>query len=466
MSEINNHLSRRDFFRVVGLALASIAAGRSAPSIQKKFNPKTGNVGDSAGRSPHPWWVRTVDKPTAEIDWEHLKRFDARNAVIGQGFIKYVGQNEVARLRGVAAENEIMRLLKGTPGYTIKDQALKAAQRFALTGHRSFLGPQVTKTPEERGVEKWVGTPEDAARILRIAMRHFGAATIGFLELDKRTRELIYSHDPDGKQIDFDDVDLAYETEEKRVIPNNAKWIIVYTVQMSTETIKRAPTITASQNTTLAYGRGLEIQNKTQEFLRGLGYQCLGEATLNGLGPSVGFAVLAGLGELSRTNRLITPEFGPMVRVFKMITDLPLATDKPIDAGIMEFCKQCKKCAEACPAGALSLEDEPTWEVRGGWNNPGHKAYFEDSVKCYTYWQEVAGSNCGVCFSVCPFSKKNKAWLHSWVKASIALSPILNGFFRSMDDAFSYGAQKDPETWWHLNLPEFGINTEQTIQQD
>ncbi|MEK7808449.1 MAG: reductive dehalogenase, partial [Chloroflexota bacterium] len=82
------------------------------------------------------------------------------------------------------------------------------------------------------------------------------------------------------------------------------------------------------------------------------------------------------------------------------------------------------------------------------------------------YWREKAGTNCGICFAVCPFSKKDKAWIHSVTKATIATAPALNGFIRSMDDAFSYGAQKDLEGWWSLDLPEYGIDTERTTRGD
>jgi ferredoxin len=129
----------------------------------------------------------------------------------------------------------------------------------------------------------------------------------------------------------------------------------------------------------------------------------------------------------------------------------------------MEFCKRCKKCAEACPSEALSFDDEPTWEVKGGWNNPGHKAFFDDAVKCMTYWREGAGTNCGICFAVCPFSKKDKAWIHDWVKAGAAKAPFLDGFFRSMDDAFGYGTQPSAEEWWDLDLPEYGIDSNQPV---
>ena len=273
----------------------------------------------------------------------------------------------------------MQRMLDNVDGYTLKDQALASAH---VGVGRSYLGPQKAETPEERGVPKWEGSPEEAAKIIRAAMRHFGAATVGFIELDDNTRKLIYGVDPDGKDLIFTDDPIATEEEEARYIPNSCKYVIVYTVQMSTETMRRCPTPLASQTTTLAYRRGETIQASTQEFLRGLGYQCLGESSTNALGIAPALGVMAGLGELSRLNRLITPEFGPMVRVFKLLTDLPVAVDKPIDAGIMEFCKRCKKCAEACPSESLSFLDEPTWETQGGWNNPGHKAYFENAVSC------------------------------------------------------------------------------------
>jgi reductive dehalogenase len=263
----------------------------------------------------------------------------------------------------------------------------------------------------------------------------------------------------------FTDDPIASETDDARYIPYAAKYMIVYTVQMSQETLRRAPLPIGAQTTSLAYKRSEDIQAALQEFLRGLGYQCLGESSTNALSIAPAFGVFAGLGEMSRINRLITPEYGPMVRVFTALTDLPVATDKPIDAGIMQFCASCKKCAEACPSESLSFDDEPTWEVRGGWNNPGHKAYFEDSVTCRTYWREEAGTNCGICFAVCPFAKKDKAWIHGLVKATVSTAPVMDSFLRSMDDAFGYGTQATGESWWHLDLPEFGIDTSQSVTE-
>lgn len=458
-------LNRRDFLKIAGLgAGATAVAAATKPAEAAGSSYRAGSFSDPAGRPKRPWWVKTVDEPTTEIDWARMERYNERTGTVrGPGFASYVGEERADELSQISDEMELQRILDNVPGYTLKDHALSSAHRVRVG--RSFLGPQNAPTPEERGVPKWTGTPEEAARMVRAAMRHIGAATVGFIELDENTRKLIYSVDPDGKELIFTEEKEAYETEDARYIPYDAKYVIVFTVQMSEETLKRAPTELASQTTSLSYLRGEQIQASTQEFFRGLGYQCLGESSTNALGIAPAFGVMAGLGEMSRLNRLVTPEFGPMVRVFKMLTDLPVATDKPIDAGIMEFCKRCKKCAEACAPGALSFEDEPTWEVQGPWNNPGHKAYFEDSIKCRTWQRTDAGTNCGICFAVCPFAKKDRAWVHEWVKAGASVAPPLDSFFRSMDDAFGYGVQKDNEDWWSLDLPEMGIDTTAPVME-
>jgi epoxyqueuosine reductase len=451
-------LSRRDFLRMAGLGTGAMLVSTAAKAAVPEQT--MGEFSDAAGRIRRPWWVKTVDQPTIEVDWQKMQRYNERTGTVrGPGMAGYVGEDEVDRLSAAASKNELQRMLDNVDGYTLKDQALSSAH---VGVGRSYLGPQKAETPEERGMPKWTGTPEEAAKILRAALRHFGAATVGFIELDDNTRKLIYGVDPDGKELVFTDDEIASEDDNTRFIPNQCKYVISYTVQMSQETMRRCPTVTGSQTTSLAYRRGEVIQASLQEFLRGLGYQCLGESSTNALGIAPAFAVMAGLGELSRLNRLVTPEYGPMVRVFKALTDLPVAVDKPINAGIMEFCKRCKKCAEACPSGSLSFEDEPTWEVRGGWNNPGHKAFFEDSVSCMQYWREQAGTNCGICFSVCPFSKKDRAWVHAWVKAGSSTAPALDSFFRSMDDAFGYGTKASSEEWWSLDLPEYGIDTMQS----
>ena len=96
----------------------------------------------------------------------------------------------------------------------------------------------------------------------------------------------------------------------------------------------------------------------------------------------------------------------------------------------------------------------------GEWNNPGHEAWFEDAVKCLSYWRE-ASTGCSICLAVCPYAKKDKTVAHAMVKAAGAKIPSLGGLFTTMDEAFGYGLRNDAETWWELDLPEYGIDTTQ-----
>ena len=190
---------------------------------------------------------------------------------------------------------------------------------------RSYLGPQKTPRPEDQGLDRWEGTPEENAALIKVAMQQMGAAPVGIVRLDENTRKLIYSVDQDGKRIIFDDVEQGYEDEDNAsspIEPNGYR----LRGQMSDIALRRAPTKIAQITTEETYQRGLMIQNNAQEFLRALGYQGLGEATLT-VGHRPRFRCL------SRTWRVISadprdhPEFGPMVRIFKLVTDLPLAPD-------------------------------------------------------------------------------------------------------------------------------------------
>lgn len=459
-------ITRRQFLRELGLAGAGVALTPMAAAALSadSMNDEADDI-SPAKAAPRPSWVKLSAKPTIDIDWTAMQRFDERNTCRG-GLVNYVGKDTLDAWTKMQTENLAQWLKQGKPGYTLRDVALQAASG-AGSGAQSFLGPEKITSPQDRGVPAWTGSPKDANAMVTAALRHLGAATVGVVALEPATTEkLIYGFDPDGKELVFADVDQPAEDDKRRVIPRKARWVIVWTVQMSEETLKRAPTPLAQQTTTLAYTRNRNIQLRLQTFLRSLGYMALGEASTNALGISPALGVMAGLGELSRLNRLITPEYGPMVRVFKLITDLPLAPTSPINAGIMRFCQECKKCAESCPSQALSMRTEPTWDVAGPWNNPGHKAFFEDSTKCRETWFR-AGTNCGRCFAVCPYASSSRALVHRFAFSVESSTARFNSSFRKMHDLVFGKAQanldpvKDPELWWSLDLPEYGIDTMQ-----
>jgi epoxyqueuosine reductase len=62
-------------------------------------------------------------------------------------------------------------------------------------------------------------------------------------------------------------------------------------------------------------------------------------------------AAAAGLGVLGNNNLVVTPEFGPRVRLGAVVTAAELAPDHPSSE---DFCKNCHACISACPVDALS----------------------------------------------------------------------------------------------------------------
>lgn len=64
-------------------------------------------------------------------------------------------------------------------------------------------------------------------------------------------------------------------------------------------------------------------------------------------------AVEAGLGTRGLNDLLITPQFGPRVRLFGLLTDALLESTPKAEK---EYCTKCGACVDACPAGAILIE--------------------------------------------------------------------------------------------------------------
>ena len=92
---------------------------------------------------------------------------------------------------------------------------------------------------------------------------------------------------------------------------------------------------------------------------------------------------LAGLGTIGKHSLLITPEYGPRVRLACLLTEAPLeGTSRKSE----NHCIHCDACIRACPANALNQprRDEP---------------YSMNRFACHAYRQ--MGIACSLCMKIC-----------------------------------------------------------------
>ena len=123
-------------------------------------------IGSPLADWKRPWWVRWVDKPTVEIDWDMMERFDGRN-IQQVSWAKYVGGDKAKRLNKLREKRTKEWILKSKPGYTLRDRALDIAGSQSGSVSTSFLGfwkesiekkdpfRQTIFSPQELGVPGW-----------------------------------------------------------------------------------------------------------------------------------------------------------------------------------------------------------------------------------------------------------------------------------------------------------------------
>ena len=290
----------------------------------------------------------------------------------------------------------------------------------------------------------------DITKMVKKASKLFGASLVGVTDVDERWFYAKYfDYATKGErngQIEFtDDVEPDYKEDGTLAIPRSMNKVIVMAFEMDYDGIMTSPLGPAGAAVGDAYSRMAFTAASVAEFIRGLGYKAL--PCGNNTGLSVPMAIDAGLGEVGRNGILLTPKYGPRVRLAKVVTDMPLETDSPISFGVTKFCEVCAKCADECPSGSISHE-ERTREPRSISNNPGTLKWPIDATGCLNYWHSQGYMDCSACIRSCPFNKP-EGWLHDATRILIgAQSGVLDKLLENLDNASGFGAQADPIEFW------------------
>ena len=95
-------------------------------------------------------------------------------------------------------------------------------------------------------------------------------------------------------------------------------------------------------------------------------------------------AVQAGLGIIGKNGLVLTPAYGPRIKLSVVISEAPLEGD---NIAVEDLCDDCEICIKVCPSGALK---EPVGDSRPNY----------DRFVCCSFY--TANEGCGLCMGKCP----------------------------------------------------------------
>jgi reductive dehalogenase len=345
--------------------------------------------------------LKRVDRPTTVINDEEIQGVDPRN----DGFHR-------------AARGEYGPLVERESNHFVSKYPLSGAlcsmtEFLASQGDGSLAGQQAPCTDDPQAMSWHI---KETAYFLRADM-------VGICELPPYA---VYTHSRDGEPIELD---------------HNYAVAILVDQDYNTASASTGRDWISSAMSFRSYSTSGFIACMLADYIRRLSYPARAHFSMNYQVVIPPILVWAGVGEMSRIGDIVVnPFLGPRFKASVVTTDLPLAADKPIDFGLQDFCSKCGKCAEECPAQAISYGDKVM--------HNGYERWPLDVRKCSS--MRVAnqhGSGCGTCIKVCPWNKPDTL-LHRAVNWGVRRIPVIRSMVVKADDVLGYGKPKPESKWW------------------
>jgi len=255
--------------------------------------------------------------------------------------------------------------------------------------------------------------PAEMSHRLKGMARYYGAVLAGIAPLNPA---YVYSHVGRGAGTYGDEIKLDHP------------YALAFAVEMDHFMVNQAPGTPTVVETAKQYLEAEKIAVVIARYIRSLGYPARAHVDGNYRVILPPIAADAGLGEVGRLGFLMSPQYGPRMRLGVVTTSLPLVTDRPRSYGIVDFCERCLKCADNCPSGAITKGARTV--LRGA------EKWVLNADKCYEFWRKV-GTDCAICMKVCPYSKPG-TFIHNTMRFAIGRSVVARQAAIWADDLF-YG---------------------------
>ncbi|GHU76564.1 4Fe-4S ferredoxin [Clostridia bacterium] len=209
----------------------------------------------------------------------------------------------------------------------------------------------------------------------------------------------------------WEDSDVSYVPREffPHSIWDWSRTVIVMAVPMPLPILETTPSVMYSE----LYATSNRLLDETAYriglFLNNLGRRafyfprdCYGDLSVLVKKPEAAFSHVvagkyAGLGTIGFNHALITPEYGPRLRLVSVITDAEIEPSPLYDK---ELCVGCGVCGKKCPKQAFTKRE--------------HGIIADmDKVKCAEHHVTLKGemrAPCGICTLVCPVGEDRKMY--------------------------------------------------------
>lgn len=299
-----------------------------------------------------------------------------------------------------------LQRLRTTPS---KDPFRHITRANNATDHRNCFSWVMGNIPDGAVNPDRTEVPDPVAMSKKIkgVARFLGANVVGITYLDQA---YVYSHRDGGSAA------RGEKAGEEIDLPH--RFAICLGTAGDYNMYRANPSRISDAEYSVGSARTCYIAFNLAAYIRETGYPAMAhDSGHNDVNP-IPLAMMAGLGELGRNGLLINEKYGPGLHLFTVTTDLPLAVDHPVDVGVEDFCKLCKKCARTCPSRSIPLGDKK--EVHNG-----VERWRVNVDSCYKLraFHADQWEVCQTCVVSCCYYKRD-TWWHSLALWLVKGTPI------------------------------------------
>ena len=167
-------VSRKNFMKMLGFGAGMLGVG-TATGLAESFQDLDDMKSSPLAKRKMPFWVKEVDKPTVEIDWDNMQIFEGPHKTLFNPEA-WPDINDYMKIHQTNIESTKRKVQSNVPGLSLKDRALGDANCWGWGALSSiapeWTGPDVKAyaewehptmfyTPEDYGVPRYEGTPEE-----------------------------------------------------------------------------------------------------------------------------------------------------------------------------------------------------------------------------------------------------------------------------------------------------------------